>query len=44
MTNTQFIDLVFDLIYDYIQLDMNDKTFIERICDIVNAYKDGTEF
>ena len=45
MTATEFIDLVIDTIEDYKHdLEKSDNYFIERICDIVNAYKDGTVF
>ncbi len=45
MTATEFIDLVIDTIEDYKSIpDLPNVYFIERICDIVDAYKDGTEF
>ena len=45
MTKEQFIDLVIDTIEDYkSNIDKSDDYFIERIVDIVDAYKNGTEF
>ena len=45
MTNKQFIDLVIDTIEDYkSDIDLPIDYFIERICDIVYAYENGTEF
>lgn len=45
MTATEFIDLVIDTIEDYKSyVDLPNDYFIERICDIVDAYKNGTEF
>lgn len=45
MTTTEFIDLIVDTIEDYKHdvIKPNDY-FIERICDIVHAYKKGQEF
>ena len=45
MTDKEFIDLVIDTIDDYKQItDLSNTYFIERICDIVDAYKNGQEF
>lgn len=45
MTNEQFIDLVIDTIEDYkSDIDLPIDNFIERICDIVYAYENETEF
>lgn len=45
MTATEFIDLVIDTIEDYkYDIELPNDYFIERICGIVDAYKNGTEF
>ncbi len=45
MTDTEFIDLVIDTIEDYKHdIILPNDHFIERICDIVDAYKNGTEY